>query len=258
MGNVITRPEGPLGTLKAIFRLPFTGAEWPGRFLVGSLLLLSSLFIPILPLILVNGYGIRIMREAIQGESLELPPWDRWGEMAWDGLRASLIGLILLLPGMLVFFSGFGVYFLSFLTLPALEAFSEDSAVSAGIFSLIILGSFLIYFLSLGVGNLLLLLGSLLLPAITAHFAAKNRLAAIFQIGAWSRLIWRNKLGYLIGWVIGIGIIGIIYSLFLFGYFLVLPLCFAPILLPPLFFFILVVLQALFGEIYRESLELNL
>ena len=100
-----------MASLKAIWRTPYRGSEWPVRFLIGCLLIFSGYLIPIIPWVFVAGYGIRVMRKAIEADQLELPPWDNWGAMAWDGVRAMLIALILLLPGMIVLFGGLGQYF---------------------------------------------------------------------------------------------------------------------------------------------------
>ena len=52
--------------LRAIFRFPFQGPRWQDRFLIGSVLVFAGTVIPILPTIVVYGYALQIMRQAIK------------------------------------------------------------------------------------------------------------------------------------------------------------------------------------------------
>lgn len=99
-----------LSWLRATLRFPFQSPEWANRFLVGTALLLAGMIIPFLPTTVVYGYFVRVMRLAINGESLALPAWDNWGELFSDGLRSLGIGLIYLGPGLVTMFGGFFIY----------------------------------------------------------------------------------------------------------------------------------------------------
>jgi hypothetical protein len=254
MANLVNTSELSIGSIKAFFRLPFRGAEWPLKLLIGILLIFAGYIIPIIPWILISGYGIRVMRLAIEGQAPELPVWDDWGQMAWDGLRATGISLIFFLPGLIILFGGIGLYSLNLFTLPFLAAGLESGEMPGVLFGLTYFLSIGIFFVSMGLGNFLVILASIPLPAVIAHFAATNKFSSIINIGTWIQVLWRNKLGYFIVWVIGLGVFGIIYLLIFFGYFLIFPLCFLPILMPLAIFIILVIMQALFGETYREGI----
>ncbi|MBC8253370.1 MAG: hypothetical protein H8E35_05000, partial [Ardenticatenia bacterium] len=48
--------------LQALFRFPFQGADWSSRFIIGTGLTLAAYVIPIVPIIFVYGYVLRVMR----------------------------------------------------------------------------------------------------------------------------------------------------------------------------------------------------
>ena len=60
-------------SLKEIFRFPFRQDGWQQPFLIGSALMFSGFFIPIVPLVFVAGYVARVMAQAIAGEIPCLP-----------------------------------------------------------------------------------------------------------------------------------------------------------------------------------------
>ena len=253
MGNLVRSSELNSVSLKALFRLPFSGNGWPAKLLIGIVIGFSAFIFPIVPWLFTAGYGIRVMRVTIEGRPPELPDWDEWGQMAWDGLRALAISLIFFLPGLIVLFGGMGLYFLSAFALPITTVAAERGDFSP-IFLLFYFLGFGILFISMGLGNFLIFLASIPLPAVLGHFAATNKFSSIIQVGIWFRVLWRNLLGYFITWVIALGIFGILYLLFFFGYFLIFPLFFMPILAPVLGFIIGLILQALFGQTYREGI----
>ena len=100
--------------LRTIYRFPFQSPHWQSRYLIGAGLSILGFIIPIAPWIFLAGYGMRILRHSLEGKELELPEWEGWGELALDGLRYLVITVIFLLPAILVFTVGMGIYFFSF------------------------------------------------------------------------------------------------------------------------------------------------
>ena len=232
-------------SLKALFSFPFQGRDWPGRFLVGSLLIAAGYIIPIIPLIFVLGYVLQVLRQAVEGQEPALPAWDNWGKLGGDGLRLFAVTLIYTLPGAIVFIGGVLIYFLGIFGLSA-----SGNSDAAGLLFLFVLGFFL---LALFVGMALLILGLIPLPMAAANLAAQGRVGAGFQVGELNRLIGANKLGYLVAWVVTLGL----YALWSLGATLIyytMCLCgLLPLLAAPVAFYLGLVGAALFGRTYRES-----
>ena len=131
-------------SLKILLKFPFKEQDWKSRFLIGSLLYVaySIPFFGLVAWAFLNGYVIRMMRQASKGEELTLPTWDDWGELAKDGIQGFLIHLAYTLPGILVYLGGTFVYFTASFVLPILfnmpGAGREDDP-SAGILVLILI-----------------------------------------------------------------------------------------------------------------------
>lgn len=232
-------------SLKEIFRFPFTGTEWRSRFLLGSVLMLASLVIPILPGLLVAGYALRIMRQAIAGHELSLPPWDDWGKLFMDGLRYAVVSIVFFLPGLIVMGIGLAGYFGGFFVGGAAQETAEGLVA--------MLAGMGIYLIGLAVGMLLLALGAIPWPAATAHFVAQDNLAAAFRVREWWPFLKANKLGYLIAWVTVLGMYYLgSFALGVLIYTIVL-CCLLPFAIPPAALYFSVFSAALFGRTYRES-----
>ncbi len=248
MSEVLSTPS-----LKKLFGFPFQGPGWQGRFVVGSALVLANYIIPIVPLIFVAGYVLRVMRQTVAGQAPTLPEWDDWGELTREGLKATLIYLVYLAPALLIFLVGTGLYFAGSLYLPFAASTGGKPEEQAITMMLIMLGSMAILFLAMALGTLLSILGAMALPMATAHFVAEGRLGAAFRVRQWWRILKADKLGYFIAWVIVAGLMTVFYIGVMLGYY-TLVLCFLiPFLTAPISLYILLIGAALFGQTYRES-----
>jgi hypothetical protein len=241
-------------SLKTAFRFPFQGPGWQNRFIIGAALSFGGIIVPIIPLLFVYGYLVKVMHIAIKGEPLELPEWTDWGRLITDGLRSLVVYFVYTLPGLIVMFIGFGLYMAFSIALPIITVNSRNGS-EAGVFGVLFIVVMIIFFLSLFIGYLLLALGFIPLPMALGHFIARDKLSAAFHIREWSSLIRANKLGYLIAWVVMAGLFAILYFCIMMLYFTVV-LCFLlPFLLAPLGFYLMLVGAAVFGQTYRDSLE---
>ncbi len=85
-------PPTPPATLDLIdcLRVVTDDPAWVRKLLVGSLVFVAAMLI--LPLPLMLGYHLRVVRHALQGVRA-LPEWDDWGALFMDGLR--VIGVML-------------------------------------------------------------------------------------------------------------------------------------------------------------------
>lgn len=242
-----------LGGLKRFFKFPFEGADWQKRFVIGAALILVSFIIPVIPLIFVAGYVMQVMRRAIEGHALELPEWADWGKLGVDGLRYSVVGLVFMLPGFLVYFSGMGIYMLASLLLPLSMEMAERGHGSFVAMPLFFVVSMVILFVSIFLGMILTFLGTIPLPVALSHFVARDQVGAAFRFREWWPLLWRNKMGYFIAWVLCGGLIGILYYGMMMLYTTMVLCLFIPVLSAPLLFYLMLVCAGVFGETYRES-----
>ncbi len=241
--------------LKPLLTFPFRGPDWRNRFLIGSALILAGFFIPLLPTIFVSGYTVVIMRRAIQGQDLELPAWSDWGKLGVDGLRLTVVSLAYTLPGILIMSGGFLLYMIASFIFPALMSgaggHGNDGTVMLAVFAM--LGSMAIFFFSLFLGFILILLALIPLPAAMAHFAAQDKVAAGFRVREWWPLLKANRSGYFAAWVVLFGLITILNFVVALAYYSIVLCCLIPILAAPLGFYISAIALALFGQTYRES-----
>ena len=234
--------------LQPHFRFPLKGDQVAGRFLIGCALFLASFLVPILPALFVIGYAVQVMRRATAGEPPAMHAWEDWGGLLKDGFRAWVISLVYFLPGMVVFFGGYGVYLASVLAMSSTTGNDSDAAILLPLFL-----SMISLFGGLALGSLLLMLGSIPLPVALAHFAAEDKFAAAFRFGEWWRVLRANPLGFLIGWVIMVGLMGVVYILSISAYFTLVLICLLPLLLLPPYFYVVLVGASLFGDLYAEG-----
>lgn len=239
--------------LKRFFTFPFEGADWMKRFGIGVALSLANFFIPIVPLIFVSGYVVQVMRRAIEGQALALPEWEDWGKLGMDGLRYSVVGLVFMLPGFLVYFGGMGMYMVASMLLPASMQMTDYGRGGFAVILLFFVVSVLILLISIFLGTIVMILGAIPLPAALAHFVAKDQVGAAFRFREWWPLLWRNKMGYFIAWVLCGGLVGISYYGIMMLYTTIVLCIFIPALSAPLLFYLALVCAAVFGETYRES-----
>ncbi|RPJ40769.1 MAG: DUF4013 domain-containing protein, partial [Chloroflexi bacterium] len=82
-------------------------------------------------------------------------------------------------------------------------------------------------------------LGVIPLPAALAHFVAKDHVGAAFRFREWWPLLWRNKMGYFIAWVLCGGLMGILYYGIMMLYATMVLCLFIPVLSAPLLFYLI-------------------
>lgn len=240
-------------SLRFAFKFPFQSQNWFGRFLIGAGLLFASLIIPIIPAIFVYGYLVEVMRQAIKSETLVLPEWKDWGQLGMDGLRSLAIGAVYLGPGFVILIGGWVSYMVMYFSGIALISSKSFHYVPSNQAVALMLGAMGILFLSMFVGSLLCMAGSIPLPAAIANFVAHDKLSAAFHVREWGAIVRADKWGYFISWVIVLGLTAMIYCATMLLYFTII-LCFLMYFIAiPLGFYLALVSAAVFGKFYRES-----
>ncbi|HSM24746.1 MAG TPA: DUF4013 domain-containing protein [Anaerolineaceae bacterium] len=240
-----------LGNLKNLLIYPFKDQKSGTKILIGSLLIFGSLIIPILPILFVLGYIIRISKRIIDGDGqLGLPNWDDWGNYISDGFKWFAVVFIYSIPVMIVFTTGYSIYMFSFIGL----AFIEDNS-SAIIFSIIIpffgMG---VLFISIFIGIFLAIIESLFLPTSLMHVVHTGKFSAAFKIGQWWPILKKNFLGFIVA------------IIFMFGFYYFLMMAFSALYMSIIFCFLLPLAMAplsflmglwsipLFAQAYRETM----
>jgi len=198
---------------------PFRDAQSFKRFLLVAGLTLAGFLIPILPGLIVAGYSIRILRQAIREGKVEMPGWSDENRLLVDGIYSAIITLVYILPGLITLMAGFILYFVSFLMVIP----SPERADTASIFGIFI--PMIILFAGMGLGTILLFLGAIPLPVAFCRFADEGRLGAAFQIGEIFRALKKNPIGYIAAWVVCFGLVYILYVIYWIAYVTVILCC---------------------------------
>ena len=241
-------------SLQAVLKFPLEDKVTRNHLIIGSALTFASFIIPIIPGLFVAGYLLVIMRNTIMGDELSLPAWTDWGQLAFDGLKGGVIGVVFMLPTLIVSGVGMAAYF-SMMFSPAFLAGLEQHPEAVGAYMASLLGSMAVFFLAMALSMLLALLGSIPLPAALAHFAAGGELRDGFRRREWWPILRRAKWAYFVAWVVVMGLMGLVYVLSIVGCYTIVLCIVMPFLMAPATFYVAVVGAALFGQAYRDGME---
>lgn len=155
--------------------------DYPGSNLkkvlgLGALIIISLLIIPIF---LVYGYNLRVLKATIAGFD-ELPDFDEWGDMLIDGLKVFVVSVAYMLIPLIVIFSA---------------VYLTNSNPTAGVIIAVI-------------GIILAIIFGLVEQIAIAHMAFNDSLGAAFQIGEILNII--SEIGWVdyVIWYIAVIIIG--------------------------------------------------
>lgn len=247
--NTMTQSTA-IRSLEDALTFPFQGKDWQNKVLIGSLIVLTSFVVPILPLFLVYGYAVRIARRIINGDGeLYLPDWEDWGTLFVDGVKMFGVGLIYGLPLLVIAFSGQGLLMVGSI-LPQVIVETTGSDAAWGFVILSILG-FVVGFGLLAIAMILGLATAVFVPATIGHVIATGEFAAAFRIREWWLVFRANVGGFLLtlALVYGLGMaLGIVLQVL---YFSVCLCCLIPILMAPISFYLALVTNALYARAYR-------
>jgi hypothetical protein len=219
---------------------------------IGSLLVLASLVIPLIPLFFVAGYSLRIIQRIILGDGqAALPEWDDWEWLLKHGFKLSEAGLLYALPGLLLLTIGFVMIFypLYGMGLASLASATRQSVPPVGV-AILTKGAMIS-----GIGTLLTIIGGFFSTPAAMHMAVKNRVKAVLQIREWwailSRVPWKFISAY--GLVVAATILlTIIFTIMSVTLVLCIP---ATILFSVASLYLSVTASALFACAYRAGLN---
>lgn len=208
---------------------PRNSSDWIPTILIGGVL--SALSVLILPVFIVQGYAVRVLRSAAKGEEAA-PSFTDWGGLVVDGLKLLVVnvayGLVVFVPMAIAMFALFGIS--SVVTGPDTGA----SSAAVGI----------VGFLVLALVGLFGLLVGYFAPAGFANFAVEDSIGAAFDV---STIVAAATTGeYFKGWLLAIvvavvlGLVGSALTVVVVGIFVL--------------FYAQVVSYYLFGRGFAEGL----
>ena len=96
--------------LQELMVFPFRNPRWKSQLAIGGLLTLANFVVRILPMSLVYGYSLQIVRGIVQERQLpSMPLWDDWGRLLTDGLRALVVRIVFIAPAVLLILVGYAL-----------------------------------------------------------------------------------------------------------------------------------------------------
>jgi len=236
------------------FTFPFEDEEWVAKFLMGSLFTLVAPFLLGVPLIIPQGYALRIWRAAAAGRSPRLPAWDDWEDMGLQGLAYYVIMLVYSLPlwllgAVAVVVAAGGVLALALLT-AEFEAGDASAAWPGAIALLLAVGLGLVVLL----GLVLLCVTGLLFPTAVSRYVETGRFGAAFELGTVWRATLANLGGLVVAWLVILVMSLVLSSVVSLASTI---LCWIPfasyLLMSPEAFYLSLVRAQLMGQAYHQA-----
>lgn len=211
---------------------------------VGIAVSLLAFIVPIVPYIILFGYGAQIAKQILNDESPHLVAWDAWGKLFKDGLKVFGVRFLVGLPILIVIIP---IIIIS-AGLPIVAENMNPSEAESVIFIFIIL----IF------GSLCFIIPISLLTAVVAqapemYVIEKDDFKAIFQFSEWWK-IFRANLG---GFIAAFGIYYLVSFVLTFAvqiiFATIILSCLLIVLLPAITFYITIIMYATGAVAYKDG-----
>jgi hypothetical protein len=250
----VTQPT-TLGPLEDILTFPFLGKDWQNKLLVGSLIVLASFAVPIVPLFLVYGYGIHAMRQIIEtGDKPHLPEWEDWSALFVDGAKLFAVGLVYALPLLVLGFLG-GGFFMAGSVVPAIIAESMTGESAPAVAGISALAGMAAGFVMTGLTTILGLAMGAFLPAAIGHVVATGEFGAAFRVREWWSVFRANLGGYVLIMAVMFGLSMALSVVVQVLFFTGCLCCLVPVLMAPATLYLTLVTYSLYGRAYYVGTE---
>ncbi len=141
--------------------------QWISKLIIG--VLMSVLSFLILPVFILQGYVIKIVRHVMNGNWDSLPEWDDWGKLLKDGFFVAVAQFVYTLPFILLMIIG-GVATGGMANLMGSDDLAAITATGGGLLLLCLVVLFAVALL-------------FLTPAILIQYAIKDDFGACFRFG---------------------------------------------------------------------------
>lgn len=237
-----------------LLRFPLDDDRWQSKAVVGGLISLFAIFIWPLYLPLM-GFGVRVMRQTVQGEPPSLPEWDNWGELFGDGLRYWVVAFVYSLPILVLMCCGLTLWVLALAPFAGGAVLAEQTQTPevalAGFVGLFV--TYGLGFIAFGIGTLLGIITSFLSLAAQTRWVATGSLGDAFQFGEVWRMVRGGFSNFLLAFAIWYGLVfvgSMIASMLVYTIVLV---CLYPFLLGVLTLYSTVLMGSLYGMAYYHT-----
>lgn len=221
---------------------PLEDPNWLGKAVVGGAIgMVGMVLLPLL--LLIWGYGVRVMRQTMRGDSPYLPEWSDWRKMYADGFRMYLVALVYSLPALLLAVPGVALWVLAFSPYLFEQAGTLSLAGSLGLLGL----GFVVLTLAVLVSIPLAYFG------LVAHAraVADESLRSAFRFGEVWQLSKTGSPEFGKIFLVWNGVLIVVSTLVGLLSFTIVLVCLYPLLIGVLLTYSSVVTGALFGAAYR-------
>ena len=231
--------------IKTILLFPIKDAYARQQFLVACLLTLAGMAIPIIPLLILTGYGARIARQIVlEKKEPAMTEWDNWNEFLMDGARLFGIRLLFILPVFFLAILGQAFVMISLFLIEGNS--SQQPSPLGGVMVIAGMAIFVLAFL------LAIPIGFFLMTAET-HVAVKRSFSAGLQFKEWW-LILKNGIGAFLTAYLIMLIVSLAFSFIIgFAIITIVLICILPFILVPYSAYLALVAQALYAQAYASS-----
>lgn len=86
------------------FSFVFNDPKWVTKVLIGGIIGIFSFLV--LPIFILVGYSVQIVRNVLAGLEQPLPEWDRIGDYLVDGFKVFVVFLVYAIPGIILYALG--------------------------------------------------------------------------------------------------------------------------------------------------------
>jgi hypothetical protein len=192
-------PNGSLSAMQDLLAFPFRQPRWREKLLLLVLFSVAGFAVPLLPMLVVLGYGAEISRVALAEGRLHLPEWGQWDRLLRDGLKLLGAALLYALPAAGLMVLG---YVLMMVT-PFFGAFLDragDQAALVGMWLVLLVA--LAGFAAFGLGMLLVFVTGLIVPPAQMHLIATDDFTAAFRYREWWPILRANLAGFIWAYIL--------------------------------------------------------
>ncbi len=232
---------------------PFEDPHWVKKVAIGSGLSIASFIVPIIPMLFVYGYSLRIMQRIISGDGKPaLPEWKDWGKLFTDGLKLWGAGLLYTLPILVLVIAGMAVILLVFL-MPAYSVSGSGTPPPQN-WALFAVGFMVLVVMILILGVLSLAI-TLLQAAGLSHLAAKDSFAAAFRFGEWWPVFKKGFVAFLLAVVVSMVLVWVLSLAMQILLLTVILAILLPLVMGIYAFLILVYQNTFYALAYRDTVQ---
>jgi hypothetical protein len=234
---------------------PVRDADARKQFLLACLVMLAAFIIPILPMFVLMGYGVKIMRQIIdERKNPSMPSWQGidWTETFVDGVKLYGAQFVLMLPLMMLMGCGMISMFGGTFGLAALADESTSSFAPIGmVFMFVGVGFFMLF-------SVLSLPYGIVLSAVAPHVATKRSFSAGFEFKEWWA-IFRKALGqFLLAYALSFVVSFVFVIVMQIAMMTLVLMCIVPFVMIPYSVYIMLMTNTLTAQAYlagRDALQ---